>query len=363
MKSILFALVTFGLAANLVAGPAVAAVSALPAPVVVVYPLSVTGSTDPDAGSRLALLFATQLVQEGGITVKPPEPGAKREDFLQAAKDLNADYYITGYITPVGDSVSLVDQVVSTYSGIVVWSNTTEIRTYAEALGQADLMRSAILRHAGRTLASLDQPAQSTPAPSASHDPQQGNLSGLFKHKPKSTPAPAPAPVRSSAPGATVPTAAPGVVAVATHPPPPQPPPSAAGAAIVVAVGGTASANDRNYAATVLSKAVASAGLGGTLVTTRTTADLPGRAAELCTQNRAASIFGGTLSMQQSSGAFSHTSTANFELVHYDCSGALTSRESARSQASGRTGTNTAIDHAVGQTLTAALKAAKTSSL
>ena len=123
MKSLLFAL-----AAIFVAGPAVAAVSALPAPVVVVYPLSVTGSTDPDAGARLALLFATQLVQEGGITIKPPEPGAKREDYLQAAKDLNADYYITGYVTPVGDSVSLVDQVVSTYSGIVVWSNTTEIR-------------------------------------------------------------------------------------------------------------------------------------------------------------------------------------------------------------------------------------------
>lgn len=356
MKALLFAL-----AALLVAGPAVAAVSALPAPVVVVYPLSVTGSTDPDAGSRLALLFATQLVQEGGITIKPPEPGAKREDYLQAAKDLNADYYITGYVTPVGDSVSLVDQVVSTYSGIVVWSNTTEIRTYAEALGQADLMRSAILRHAGRSLAALDQPAQSTPAPSASSNPQQGNFLGIFKHKQKATPAPSPA--GSRAPGAAVATAAPGVVAAATHPPPPQPPPSAAGAAIVVAIGGTASESDRSYAATALSQAVARAGLGGTLVATRSTVDLPARAQELCTQNHAASIFGGTLTMQQSNGAFSHNSTANFELVHYDCNGALTAREQARSQAGGRTGTNTAIDHAVGQSLTAALKAAKTSSL
>jgi hypothetical protein len=343
----------FGLLCWLACAPALAAVSTLPAPVVVVYPITVNGNADPESGGRLALLFATRLAEAGGITVKPATPGVQRTLFLQAAQSQGADYYVTGYLTPLGDSVSLVDQVVSTYSGIVVWSNSTEIKTYGEASGQADLMRDAILRHAGRTMAALDHPAPaptSTPAPSASSNPNEANLTHLFSRKPKATPAPPPA--------------------AATHPPAPPPPPLPAGqtaasgavaaaenhAAIVVAIGGQASDAELRYAATALSQAIAKAGLGGTLVASRTTSDLPAHAKELCVENRAAAIYGGTLSLQRVNGAFSHAASANFELIRYDCGGVVTAREQAQTQASGKSGTNVAIDRAVAKSLEAALR-------
>ena len=51
--------------------------SSFPPPVVVVFPLSVTGEADKEAGSRLGLLFATRFATSGGITIKPPPPGAE----------------------------------------------------------------------------------------------------------------------------------------------------------------------------------------------------------------------------------------------------------------------------------------------
>ena len=109
------------------------------------------------------MLFAQREWQHAAASrIKPATPVSPKAAFLEAARLRGADYYVTGYLTPLGDEVSLLIQVVSTYSGTVVWSTTTQVRTYAEAAGQSDIIRDAILRHAGRSLAALEATAAGT---------------------------------------------------------------------------------------------------------------------------------------------------------------------------------------------------------
>lgn len=163
------------------------------APGVVVYPTTSMGGNDPSSGGNIALLIATKLTELGGITVKRTTP----------ALALGADYYVTGFLSPVGLDNSLITQVVSTQSGSVVFSTTTSVRTYADAVAQADVIRMAILHHADRGLAAFDAPPT---APSTSPSPlaKNGNVNlteALRKRaKPASTaitPAPALAPTEA----------------------------------------------------------------------------------------------------------------------------------------------------------------------
>ncbi len=91
-------------------------------PVVVVYPLTTSGATTKnDAGADIAVLLANRLAQLGGLTVKPYTPGTQRADYLSAALKEGADYYVTGFLAPVGAEVSIIVQVVSTSSGTIVY--------------------------------------------------------------------------------------------------------------------------------------------------------------------------------------------------------------------------------------------------
>lgn len=134
------------------------AVSASAAPVVVIYPITSTGAIDSNAGGNLAILLANKLTELGGITVKPATPGTARAQFLDAAVALGADYYVTGFLTPIGTDSSLIIQIVSVQSGSVVFSTTGVVKTYADAIAGADSLRAAILHHAGRGFAALDAP-------------------------------------------------------------------------------------------------------------------------------------------------------------------------------------------------------------
>ncbi|HWT06366.1 MAG TPA: hypothetical protein VN224_11460, partial [Xanthomonadales bacterium] len=83
-------------------------------PVVVVFPFTANGSTiDREASSRLATIIATQMADTKQINVIPPPPGTERKDYLTVARQHNADYYVTGFISPIGTGVSVVEQVVS----------------------------------------------------------------------------------------------------------------------------------------------------------------------------------------------------------------------------------------------------------
>ena len=180
-------------------------------PVVVVYPITTTGGTEPAAGGNIALLMATRIAQLGGVDVKPAIPGTERPKFLDAALAVGADYYISGFLTPLGGDNSLVTQVVSTQTGSVVFATTTSVRTYADAAAQADSLRDAILRHAGRALASIGAQPAATPAPVANggnvnltkalRKRKQATASGTSNATPSSATATAtPAPAPSTAP-------------------------------------------------------------------------------------------------------------------------------------------------------------------
>jgi len=329
MKRLLLALL-----ALCAAVPLLAEVSALPPPVVVVYPLTATGPVAPDAGSRLALLFAQQLSAGGGIIVKPAMPGIVRTDYLTGAQSAGADYYVTGYLTPLGDEISLLLQVVSTYSGSVVWSSTVQVQTFSDAAGQADLLRQAILTHAGRSLAALEAPP---PVPSASPPPptnghNDANLSQIFQHHAKATPRPAPAKATASPSPRPAATAAPS---------------AAPSGAIVTSVGGSASDADRTFAAAALGTSLARAGLGGTLVASSSAGDIPSHAAALCAQYHSTAIYGGTLEVRRTGGGIVSGTHADFTLLRYDCaSKAMTTQRVATDSASSAGG-HDAIDRAV----------------
>jgi hypothetical protein len=164
-------------------------------PVLVVYPLTISsaGLLDKDAGSRLAVTIATAIATLGGVTVKPAPPGTERKDYLTVARGLGADYYVTGFITPLGDQVSVVEQLVSTQTGIVVFSNTGQIKTYGDASSQGDVLRAALLRHQARNIGAYDAPpppaVAATPVPQASQA-AQANIGKLFgRKKPAAQPA------------------------------------------------------------------------------------------------------------------------------------------------------------------------------
>ena len=161
-------------------------------------------------------MFAQQLA-DNGIKVVPPAPETKRSDFLTAARKLDCDYYVTGFITPLGAEVSVVEQVVSTSSGTVVASNSAQFLTYADASGQGTILAKAIFGHAERALASLESPPPATtPVPKESQpEANLSNLGGLFKHRAKPQPAPSASP--SSQPFSPASVAAPSPTATGIH--------------------------------------------------------------------------------------------------------------------------------------------------
>ena len=358
--------------------PLLAAISALPPPVVVVYPLTATGPVAPDAGNRLALLFAEQIASGGGVVVKPAAPGVQRSAFLSSALSQGADYYVTGYLTPLGDEISLLIQVVSTYSGSVVWSTTSQVQTYADAAGQADAVRTAILSHAGRSLAALDQPppVPSGSPPPASNGHNDANLSKIFQRRPRATPGPvsarpsptpgtsAPTPGASATPRPTpkrraTPKPHATATAAATASPTPAVRATPAVGAIVVGIGGSADDADRSFASGTLGVMLGRAGLGGSLASGSSAGDLAVHASDLCRRYQTATIYSGTLDVRKTGGGIVRGTHADFELSRYDCATRLTTSQRVATDSASGAGAHDAINRAIQAALDAAHLPAK----
>lgn len=303
------------------------------APVVVVYPITTAGKTASDAGSQIALLLSARLAQLGGITVKPFTPGTTRADFLTAAVAQLADYYVTGYLTPVGSDVSFVAQVVSTRSGSIVYSSTALVHTYGDAVAQAEALHDAILHHAGRGLAALDAPR---PQPTVSPTPARDagiNISKAFGRRRGRHAAAPPSP--SAAP------AAPTLAAVARVAP-------AGTTALVIETGGNGDDADRTYAASALSAALDRSGLHSGVVSLALP-DVAAHATDLCRLNPGvAAFYAGTLGLERPHRG--GTSVA-YDVRAYDCNAALVGHERIVLPA-GAGSIRTTIDRAVAQAVT-----------
>jgi hypothetical protein len=165
-------------------------------PMVVVYAFDTSTDLKPDVGQRAAQLFVQQMNAAGGIDTIAAPPTTKRSDYLTYARNLNADYYVSGYMTPLGEGVSLVEQVVSTQSGTITYGATAQIASFEDATSQAITIHDAIEARE-RSLAdaykSANAESTATPAPKENQaDLKRGfsDIVGLFHRGGKATPTP-----------------------------------------------------------------------------------------------------------------------------------------------------------------------------
>jgi hypothetical protein len=167
-------------------------------PIVVVYPFDVQTGVDPRLGQAIAQILSQEMTAAGGISVLPVPQNVKRADFLTNARSNRADFYISGYVTPVGDHASVVEQVVSTESGVILFSQTAQVQTVADVASQSLLARQQILAFVGRATENVETQPANTPAPTSTNGAQvpiQGLgsiVSSVFKHKGAHTPTPPP---------------------------------------------------------------------------------------------------------------------------------------------------------------------------
>jgi hypothetical protein len=328
-------------------------------PNVIVYPFSATGaSIDREAGSRLATILAEQMADTGKVKVIPPPPGTERTDYLKVALANNADYYVTGYITPLGDAVAVVEQVVSTSTGIVVFSQTAQLKTYNDAAGQGQDLGNLIASHANRGLAALGTPPpQTSPTPASTSGPQ-ANLTSLLsrtKKGKKNAATPAPAARATTAPAAALgnvthapaaaPTASPAAPVAAASATPSASVVAAAPAPryAVLPIGGAADAALREHATQRIVEAVHG--------------ERSDNIRSACASHALHAIISGSLSVRPDAQATGGTAT--LLLVASDCSGKRLWHQSRTDIAAGVQGQQVAVDHAVDAAIGTYLNLAK----
>ena len=169
-------------------------------PTVAVFPFGISSNIRAGSGEQAALLFTQVMRQAGGLTVVDGGKGVARADFLTSAKRLHADYYISGYMTLLGDSVSLVEQLVDAQTGVIIFARTAQISDVNDATAQAQAMHDSIIARETSFQASLVQSA----APAATSAPlpnNEANIGQLFKRRAHAAAQPAAAVVHKPAKG------------------------------------------------------------------------------------------------------------------------------------------------------------------
>jgi hypothetical protein len=253
-------------------------------PSVIVYPFAGSSAVlDREASARIATTLASQISEGGRIKVIPPKSGVERATFLADARANGANYYVTGFITPLGSGASVVDQVVSTISGTMVFSVSNFVTTYADVVSQGEQLRQGILERASRGIQSFQAPPPQAVAPEP--EPSKGtdvNISNIFGRKKRSS--------------AAAPVALP-----------------ANATAAILTVGGTADSDARAETGTALALAFGRTGRHTVAVTANAPAN------DVCTANKAAVQIGTWI--DTTPGTLSKKASANLRMVAYDCTG------------------------------------------
>jgi hypothetical protein len=181
--------------------PAPAATAGAGTPVVVIFPFDVQGGMDQKVGVAMAQITAQEMAAAGDITISGVPTGIPRSGFLENARTAKADYYISGYVTPVGDIAAVVIQLVAVDSGIIIYSQTAQVATVADVASQALVERDAILVNAHPGKRESVAQTSSTPVPTSTNGANM-NVAGLggivdsvFGKHPKATPKPGSTPV------------------------------------------------------------------------------------------------------------------------------------------------------------------------
>ncbi len=328
-------------------------------PNVIVFPFSATGSSvDREASSRLATIIATSMANTGLVTVTPPPPGTERKDYLTVTRRNQSDYYVAGFISPLGNGVSIVEQVVSAATGIVVYSQSTQLNTYNDAAGQGDDLANFISRHANRGLAAIGTaPPAASPTPASSNGPE-ANLGKLFSRKKKNAATPKPTPTPRPLVNATAPAAAlvnvttpPATPARATAPPAPParttPTPAQAPRPIPPPAAVTAAAAAQTYAVVPVTGTADAAlrGLAETRLIEQSHGERAASATAACTGHPVHAVLSGALTVTPEAAAGG--GAAKFELTASDCAGKTLWRQIHGGEGTGQQGLQVATERAV----------------
>ncbi len=135
-------------------------------PTLVIFPYRPADGMDPAAGIAYANRLGTALTSLGGVKIVMADPATAPSDYLHVAKAAGADYYFMGsFAPPTQNQVPLIEQIVSTRSGTVLWSTTAYLATADDVASQAPIVKTAITQYATRGYEAVLNPP--TPKPAA----------------------------------------------------------------------------------------------------------------------------------------------------------------------------------------------------
>jgi hypothetical protein len=281
--------------------PAPTAAPTLPGsivPAILVYPYEAPSDLDPRYGTAVANIFSQVMTETGGVKVLPVPSNIKRVDYQKYAAVQHADYYISGYIQPIGQTASIVTQVVDVNSDISIYNTTTNISDVNDVASQALTARTVVLQASGVDRPEISTAGAATPeaSPTSGASTSLTNVLGDLFHG-KSKPKPA---TVAAAPSAT--------------------PSKPARGALIVHLTGNAQPN-------VLTDATGSLYRGMNVYYTTTmssvvTGDVTKSADAICGAARDNTIATGTLNVQHVGGMHAHDSYT-FTLNVYACYGAV----------------------------------------
>jgi hypothetical protein len=307
----------------LLALPLIAAMPVSQRSVVVVYPFSGKAGMSPDVGQNVALVVALTLSQTGDITIKTPPADTAQSDFQHVARSLGADFYVVGFLSPLGSQMAVSEQLVSTRSGISVWQTASTIAQPQDASDVALQAHEAIMHLSAQQ---LPESVSNAPAPPPAAPPAARTSGG-------------------SHPAPTVPSSA---VAAAGLPVLPQQLPSRTTAMILPFTGDAIGAILR-YVPDSLIRTMPDYGLSGTKASVDTS-NVAEVGVLLCSQYGANELIGGSLDVSQGDPGLGWSFITSLDLKVYDCNN-LAKKPLDITASSQNGNVQTAVDIAVDQAL------------
>lgn len=140
-------------------------------PTVVIFPLRAASGVDANAGLGYANRLGSALTALGGVKVVMGDPATPAAEYLHVAKAAGANFYLMGSIAPpIKDAVAVVEQMVSTRTGIVSWSNTAYVNSDDDVAAQAPIIKNAVTAYETRGFVTILHPTP-PPAPAQTAPP------------------------------------------------------------------------------------------------------------------------------------------------------------------------------------------------
>ena len=135
----------------------------LPQATLVIFPFTPATGADPTSGLEYSKQLGAAITALGGVKVVMADTATAPADYLHTAKAAGGDYYLMGHIAPpLNNTLAVIEQVVSTRSGTVVWSDTAHVSSDDDVEAQAPAVKNAVASYAARGYASI---LNATPGP------------------------------------------------------------------------------------------------------------------------------------------------------------------------------------------------------